>query len=297
MHFYLTRRKYDPASDTFTKEIAPKTSYVVLPKDNVNAGFRTDQADWLSKIAGGGGPKDVVIFVHGFNTSQDKMLTRLRKLKTGLRKNNFGVAVVGFSWPNRERARGYWKDRDDVPKFAKSLLHDGIQPIRAMASKPRVHVLCHSMGAYVFLHALSAEGIAQRIDQLAFVASDLDESWMRPGEPAEKVVHNHTKRLTNYYSPTDRVLDLSATWIHGEPRVGGVGLSRHAKPSQQDVACSNRYQARPVPPKKDRTNSHVWYFDDEKWLRDLAQVLARSNAGQIDTRLPSTTPPDQVLAP
>ncbi len=297
MNFFFTRREYDAASDTFTTKISPDTNYVYLPRDNSNKGHRLSQADWLGKLSNAMVVPEVLVFVHGFNTTQATMLTRLRKLRKGLQANGFEGLVVGYSWPNRERLTGYGADRRDVPKIGASLLTHGIQPIQSMAKKPKVHVLCHSMGSYVFLNSLSNLTTAQKTGQLAFVAADIDASWMRPGEDAEKVVHDHTERLTNYYSPIDRVLDLSATWIHGEPRVGGVGLSRLAKPSQQDVACSNRYQARPEPPKKDRVNSHTWYFDDEVWMKDLAQVMLGRSASQITTRLPSTQPPDQVLRP
>ena len=293
--FYFTRREYDAGSDTFTKKIAPSTSYVHLPRDNVNKGNRLPQAQWLSKLNAEAGGKDVLIFVHGFNTSQAKMLTRLRKLKNGLGNHGFSGPVVGFSWPNREVLDGYWNDQADVPEFARSLLDDGIKPIQGMGS--RVHLLCHSMGSYLFVNAVSGLGAGQNIGELAFVAADLDVGRMRPGQPEEQLVDIHTKRLTNYYSPIDRVLDLSATWIHGEPRVGGVGLPRMAKPTQQDVACSNRYQARPNSPRKNRTFSHTWYFDDEVWLKDLAQVLNGTAPNAISTRLTSTVPPDQVLTP
>ena len=295
MNLYFTRRDYDAASDTFTKKIADETSYVVLPQENVNAGFRTDQATWLGHLKSQMGSNDVLIFVHGFNTSQAKMLRRLRKLKKGLVLNGFRGAVTAFSWPNRERATGYLSDKNDVPKFAKSLLQDAVLPIWSMPERPNIHILCHSMGAYVFLLAFSGELPPRKLNEVAFVAADLDRPTFIENEPPPRLLQLWAKRATNYYSLQDRVLDVAENIVHGDPRLGRDGLPRPTGANLFDVACANRYLSPAYEGRRDRNYSHTWYFDDANWLKDVRLTLRGDAPGSMPTRGPSMDPPDLDL--
>lgn len=294
MNFYFTRREYDPTTDQFTKKLADTSSYVVLPKENVNAGFRTDQAHWLSKLQTEMASNEVAIFVHGFNTSQATMMRRLRKVKRGLRKQGFNGAVAAFAWPNRERRLAYVKDKSDVPKFAPSLLEDGIRPILNLASKPKVHLICHSMGAYVCLKALSGATGNRKIGEVVFVAGDLDQPWFNRGEPPTRLMENWATRATNYFSTKDQVLDWSENLVHGDPRIGRDGLPHPTGANHVDVDCTARYRSPAYDGKRSMVYSHSFYFDDEIWLKDMAMTLCGKRP---DTRGPSPNPPDSVLLP
>ncbi|MBF9028840.1 alpha/beta hydrolase [Rhodobacterales bacterium HKCCE3408] len=296
MNFFFTRRRYVAATDTFSRDLAPDTSYVVLPKDNVNAGFRTTRDDWLTNMRTKMGSNEVLIYVHGFNTSQATMLRNLRKVKAGVRQAGFGGAVIAFSWPNRESGSpsGYLSDRNAAPGFAPSLYLDGIRPIQGMAGDPKVHVLCHSLGSYVFLIGLSGQNVSPKIDQLAFVAADLDQPWFHPGGQGTRAVEAWCRQLTNYYSLKDRILDLSENYIHGDPRIGGDGLPHPTAVNQKDVACADRYLSPDYEGKRTPSYSHSFYFDDAPWLRDLGLTLRGLTP---DTRGPAPNPPDHVLVP
>jgi hypothetical protein len=294
MHFFFTSRVYDPATNTFTREIADTPSYVVLPHEGHNTGYRTNRDDWINTIRGDMEGGDVLVFVHGFNTTQDLMLRRLRKVKAALRANGYKGAVVAYSWPNHENWRKYHADKARVPLFARALYRDGIEPLMKAGLAQRMNLLCHSMGAYVFLMAMSGMTGPRRFDEIAFVAADLDRPWFAFGGQGDKLVRTWGRRFTNYYSIKDRVLDLAEGLVHGDPRVGGDGLPHPTGPDHQDIACAGRYLAPDHDGKRGLTYSHAFYFDDKPWLRDLSFTLA-GKPGHLPTRGPAPLPPDHVL--
>ncbi|MCU4654096.1 alpha/beta fold hydrolase [Roseibacterium sp. SDUM158016] len=295
MLFFFTSRAYDAAKDEFTKKIADETSYVVLPHEGRNAGFRTDRATWLGKLRSEMETDEVVVFVHGYNTPQFRMLRRLRKVKAGLRNHGYRGGIVAYSWPNREQFSKYHADRDSVPDFARALYADGIKPLMALSGQTRVHLLCHSMGSYVFLMAMSGVAGTRKLSEVAFVAADLDQPWFVPGKQGERLLSAWSGRFTNYYSTKDRVLDLSEKIIHGDPRIGGDGLPHPTGANQQDIACADRYMSPDYDGKRERVYSHSFYFDDGPWLRDLALTIAGKAGGALPTRGPAPVPPDHVL--
>ncbi len=295
MHFFFTSREYDPATDQFTRKAAGATSYVVLPHEGRNSGYRTDRATWLGKLKDDMDTDEVLLFVHGYNTPQATMLRRLRKVKAALRRNGFGGGVAAYSWPNREHWSQYLADKKGVPLFAWALFHDGIAPLMSLGAKTRVHMLCHSMGSYVFLLGMSGVSGPRKLGEVTFVAADIDRPWFVTGGQGERLVRAWATRFTNYYSTKDRVLDLAEGIVDGDPRIGGDGLPHPTGPNQQDVECSGRYLAPEHDGRRGRNYSHSFYFDDHAWLQDLAFTLAGKPAAPMPTRGPAPSPPDHVL--
>lgn len=296
MNFYFTRRHYDPATDQFTREDGGVTKYVVLPHERRNAGHIADRGPWLTELRKEMGSNEVLIYIHGFNSTQGDMLWSIRKLKAGVRLAGFNGAIVGFSWPNSEKPSpaAYNRDRQNIPTFASALFTDGVLAIQSMSPRPRVQILCHSLGGYVFYMGFSNQSGARKLKHLAFAAADLDQPWFHPGAQGARGVEAWTERFTNYYSTKDKVLDLSERYVHGDPRVGGDGLPHPTASNQKDVACADRYMSSDHDGKRSLTYSHNFYFSDAQWLRDLGKTLAGQ---QTDTRGPAPVPPDHVLLP
>ena len=291
MHFIFTRRKYNQAKDRFEKKDGGSTTYAVLPHEGRNQHKVVPANQWVAELSSAAGSHGVLVFVHGFNMSMKDTYARLRDVKRGAKAAGFNGAVAAFAWPNRETGLplSYLADRNDVPSFAPALLADGIKPI--MATGKKVHVLCHSMGAYVLMMALSDQIPPRKIDQIAFAASDVDQPLFGTNKDGSKLMQLWATRFTNYYSTKDRILDLSEAFIQGDPRVGGDGLPHPTPAKQIDVDCTGRYMAPEHDGKRRSRYSHTFYFKDSVWRADLGAVLQ----GKSPNRRAAPTPPDHAL--
>jgi len=131
--------------------------------------------------------KNVVFFVHGFNTKIEHMVATIHELEA-----RYNVLAVGFSWPSRGRVRDYLSDKGRARESSRALERaiermamyvvdfneSGMQQLqqevetrypddviaqhelfrRKLPSVCPVHVtlMCHSMGNYVYKWALKS---------------------------------------------------------------------------------------------------------------------------------------------
>ena len=99
---------------------------------------------------------DILVFVHGYNTSPADVIDRHRTLRRDLANKGFEGAVVSFDWPSDDRAINYLEDRSDAKKTALTLVDDCITLLAATqfrGCKINLHVVAHSMGAYLVREA------------------------------------------------------------------------------------------------------------------------------------------------
>ncbi|MCV6586498.1 MAG: alpha/beta fold hydrolase [Marinibacterium sp.] len=294
MPLFLSRRAYDASTKRFTKNPASTTRYVAISDPPAGGGARSHQLigqdDWLRQVQADGGDRDVLIFVHGYNTSQGDMLDRLALIRDGLRSNGYDGALVGFDWPSDGDLRSYGADRTDARRVAPHLVGDGILPLLELDPRPRVHVLAHSMGGFVVMRALcdfaddqSSENWS--VDQVMFASADVDARALGQGALGGVVMRHRSARFTNYFSSRDQVLEFSHRVIHPKAdRAGRVGLPDRDLPEQVDVYCNEQYD-RDVPI-GDRTpdGSHIWWFENDGFYADLALTLDGRDAGAMPTR-------------
>nr|WP_254437989.1 alpha/beta fold hydrolase [Ruegeria arenilitoris] len=306
MALFFSRRTYNSQKKKFTLKPAAKTRYVNITKKSADGSVRkgsiVKKADWLNLVRQQGGDSAVLIYVHGFNTSQTDMLDRLEKIENGARSNGFKGAVVAFDWPSDGSPHAYDRDRADAKTVAPHLVGDGMLPLLGMPSKPKVHILAHSMGTLVVLRAFSdfgdAAGPGNKIwsaDQVMFASGDVDAAWLEKGAWGNLVLKKRSKRFTNYYSGKDKVLSLSGGLVNGgRKRAGRVGMPKLTSKGHWDIHCDEQYK-RDVPKgKRSMTKSHRWWFDSKGFYKDLALNLDGQDAKKMPTRH-KTNIGDQML--
>lgn len=232
---------------------------------------------------------DILFFVHGFNTPQETMLRRHRLLKAGLEAHGWDGCVVSFDWPCASSALNYLEDRTDAKLTALKLVDEGIASF-ARIQRPeceiRLHILAHSMGAFVVREAFDdaddRPGVAQHawtVSQTVFIGADVSSLSMAEGHAKSSSLYRHTVRLTNYFNPFDAALSLSNVKRVGvAPRAGRIGLPPTAPAKSADVDCGPYYEQTRAAHEVRENPGHTWYFHDALFLRDLAFTLA----GQID---------------
>ncbi len=306
MALFFSRRTYNSKKKKFTLKPAAKTRYVNITKKNADGSIRkgsiVKKAKWLDIVRQQGGDTSVLIYVHGFNTSQKDMLDRLEKIESGVRSNGYKGAVIAFDWPSDGSIHTYDRDRADAKAVAPHFVGDGILALLGMSPRPKVHVVAHSMGALVVLRAFSdfgdSAGPGNKVwsaDQVMFVSGDAEAAWFEKGAWGDLVLKKRSKRFTNYYSGMDKVLALSSGIVNGgKPRIGRAGMPKLTSKGHWDLFCDHQYK-RDVPKgKRNRTKSHRWWFDSKAFYKDLALTIDGQDAKTMPTRH-STTIGDQAL--
>jgi pimeloyl-ACP methyl ester carboxylesterase len=265
--------------------------------------FRPDQAisrkDWIERVLRGARRDpaasvpagDIVVYVHGFNSSPRLVLKRHRQVSAGLAEAGFDGIVVTFDWPSADSAFNYQEDRRDARATADHLVDDVIRPIverQRPDCRINVHIVAHSMGAYVVREAfdyadqvLQLRAKAWTISQMVFLAADVSVRSMGVENGKSDSLYRRCVRLTNYYNPLDDVLALANTkTADAEPRAGRSGLSPTAPAKAVDVYCGARYGRIKDGIPQGASMSHAWHFDDPLFFRDLIQTIE----GRIDRR-------------
>lgn len=289
IHFF-SRRAFDTKTGTFTANPAVKTRYVRNETAPGGAGHGSiiDRDTWLAEVVAAAATPDILIHVHGYNIEHAEMLARHRTVAAGLKAQGFDGAVVSFDWPSDGSALRYNRDRSDAKTVAEFCVTDGIFALQQAAPNHRIHVLAHSMGAYLTLRGFSGIGGNWRVGQVLFVAADVDRDWMRKGAWGALVMDKHCTRLTNYFNIHDEVLNLSRGFVNGgRDRAGLSGLPASIPASHCDLYCAEQFETK-VADKSD-FNSHRWFFEDQGFYRDAALTLAGQAADAMPTRQPTDT--------
>ncbi len=232
---------------------------------------------------------DITIFVHGFNTSTDELITRHRQFKTALSDAGYPGAFVSFDWPSADVAINYLEDRSDAKISALNLVSDGIALLTRRQFRQcefRLHVVAHSMGAYVvrsaFDDADDRPGIAASnwtVSQVCFLGADVSSASLHLSDARSRSLYRHCTRLTNYQNPYDRILKLSNVKRAGvAPRAGRRGLPEGHPEKAINIDCGEHYIETYA---NTGDNGHSWYFEDRAVLLDIVETLSGEKGRRV----------------
>jgi esterase/lipase superfamily enzyme len=202
-------------------------------KDNPNyhftvAAFRgLEGAEFQSEIASHlsgriGSNRDVLVYVHGFNTSYDEARFRLAQVVTDGR---FGGVPVLFTWP----ASGSLFDYEAAKESASASRDQLAQTLMELADLPdvgRIHILAHSMGCWLTMEALHQDAVAGKPDlggklgDVMLAAPDIDVGVFR-----SQIAKLSTSHISVLVSSNDKALTLSRHLAGDRPRVGSLDPS------------------------------------------------------------------------
>lgn len=231
---------------------------------------------------------DVLIYIHGFNVDLTTMMTRHRLIRKGLEGLGYRGAVVSFDWPCADTALNYLPDRTSAKLTAIRLVTDAIRPMsRYMNQECRIniHVLAHSMGAYVVREAFddaddrpAVAATSWSVSQLMFCAADVSSDSLGTTAKSSSL-YRHCVRFTNYWNPYDAVLSISNVKRVGvSPRAGRIGLPADAPPKAVSVDCGRYYDTHREDFAGIPNADHSWYFHDATFLKDVWLTIG----GEID---------------
>ena len=250
-----------------------------------------DRADGLAdnKIDPAG---DVLVFIHGYNNSQEIVMKRHRQLQKSLKNEGFHGLVVSFDWPSANSTVNYLEDRWDAAETAIRLVSDVIMKLSAQQKagcKTNIHLLGHSTGAYVireaFYHAQKKGTLHRRpwkVSQIAFIGGDIASASMSDNDSVSRPMFDRSLRITNYSNRYDKVLKVSnAKRLGLRPRIGRIGIPTNHHSSVVNVDCSDYFQdLNPDEQPLFGTFCHSWHIGNPVFARDLMLTLQ----GGIDRR-------------
>ena len=185
--------------------------------------FRNEIASHISGRIGSN--RDVLLFVHGFNTSFDEARFRLAQIVVD---GGFNGIPVLFTWPSKGSLFAYGSDRESAMASRDALEH----VLEALAAEPdvgKVHVLAHSMGAWLAMEALREIAIAGHPDldghlgDIMLAAPDIDLEVFRQ-QMARLGSFAH---VSIFAASNDRALGLSGM-LADRPRLGALDPSNPA---------------------------------------------------------------------
>lgn len=165
------------------------------------------------------GQREVVIFVHGFNTTFIEGVYRVAQLGSDLRLP--GV-LAHYSWPSMGAPLAYAHDRDSA-LFARDGLQRMIEAAGA-AGAHRVVLIAHSMGAHLVMETLRQMALDRSLARaplggVILISPDLDVDVFRS---QARRIGRLPQPFLIVASQTDRVLRLSAR-LTGQPdRLGNL---------------------------------------------------------------------------
>jgi esterase/lipase superfamily enzyme len=181
-----------------------------------------EQATQVDELfAAAAGRRDMLIYVHGYNTTFETAALDAARLSDGIR---FRGETMLFSWPSRAKLLDYGYDRESA-MWSRDALEQALSGLMASGSVGTIHIVAHSIGTMLTLEALrqlyarGGESVAGRIGAIVFASPDIDmdvftSSVERIGALAPKI--------TIVTATNDRALSMSGWIAGGMTRVGAA---------------------------------------------------------------------------
>ena len=190
------------------------------------------------RVAMRDGCTDTLVFIHGFNVSFIDALNSGGAIAAEITIHDKPLNVVVFSWPSDGEMipwMSYYSDRDDARTCGASLaraylkLYDfmvGLDPQQFCDRS--IHLLAHSMGAYVLRNGLQAllakdpTKVVRLFSEIILAAPDEDDDAFDTDQKL-RLLPGLCRRLTVYYNHNDRALFISDKTKGNPDRLGSDG--------------------------------------------------------------------------
>lgn len=157
--------------------------------------------------------RQVVVFVHGFNTPFSNGLYFNAQIVTEFQIEGAGVH---FAWPSAGRLSAYLYDRESVQFSRDGLVHT--LELLSRSDAESITVIAHSMGALLTMESLrqlsltGRTGVIERLNAVILASPDIDSDVFREQVASMEVLPEH---LVVFVSHRDRLLALSS-FVRGE---------------------------------------------------------------------------------
>jgi esterase/lipase superfamily enzyme len=236
------------------------------------------KAELASHVSGRiGVNRDVMIFVHGFNTPFEDARWRAAQIVADSR---FGGVPILFTWPSRGGLLSYASDKDSA-MASRDSLQGLLEDVAKTPGVGRIHILAHSMGGWLAMEALRQAAIAGDRDlsghlgEVMLASPDIDLDVF-----TKQMARISPAKVTVFATSNDRALSLSSWIADDRPRVGAVNA---AKP--EDKAALERLGVKvyDLSAFSDGLIDHGIYADTPDVIHAIGAQLTAPRAGEANT--------------
>ena len=179
------------------------------------------RAEFASHVSGRiGVNRDVLVYVHGFNTSFEELRLRAAQI---VADSHFGGVPVLFTWPTKAQVFGYVSDKDSA-MASRDALQDVLTQISATPGVGKIHILAHSMGGWLAMEALRQAALSGHRDldghlgEVMLASPDIDMEVFDFADGASI----RPADVTVFATANDRALSLSSALAQSRQRVGAI---------------------------------------------------------------------------
>ncbi|MGO9134348.1 MAG: alpha/beta hydrolase [Methylovirgula sp.] len=247
----------------------PTQHFVVSSRRDLDeAAFRNELATHISGRIGSN--RDVLLYVHGFNTSYDEARFRLAQI---VQDGRFGGVPVLFTWPSSDNLLGYEAARETATA-SREALATVLRDLSELPDVGRIHILAHSLGTWLTMEALRERAIAGspdlagKLGNVMLAAPDIDLSVFR-----EQIAHVDASHISVLVSSKDKALSLSR-WLAGDrPRLGALDPRRPADRAALDRLGVKVYD---LSPESTGFVGHGMYADAPEVVRAIGLQIGKS---------------------
>ena len=239
--------------------------------------FRAELASHVSGRIGVN--RDILVFVHGFNTSFDEARSRAAQI---VADTHFGGVAVLFTWPSRSELFGYVSDKESATASRdalQALLHD----LGQTPGVGKIQIIGHSMGGWLTMEALRASAIggdrdlSGHLDNVVLASPDIDMTVF-----ASQMARIRPAKVTVFATPNDRALSLSSLIASSRQRVGAIDASKPEDRAEIEslgaiVVDITAYAD------ADRFISHAVYADLPQVMSEIGAQIEKPRAEDANT--------------
>ncbi len=165
--------------------------------------------------------RDVLVYVHGFNTTFETAVLDAARLSDGIR---FHGDTICFTWPSKAKLFDYGYDRESA-MWSRDALETVLDGLLASPTVGRINIVAHSIGTMLTMESLrqlyahQGDKAAGRLGAVVFAAPDIDmDVFSSLVERVGPIAHN----ITVLTATNDRALALSRWMAGGITRVGAA---------------------------------------------------------------------------
>ena len=204
--------------------------FTVLSKRNMDE--REFYGEVASHVSGRiGNSRDVLLYVHGFNTGVEEARFRLAQI---VADGRFSGVPALFTWNSRGGLFNYESDKE-AATVSRDALEKFVVELSRTPGVGRIHVLAHSMGAWLTMETL--RGVAQsghpdldgKLGEVMLAAPDIDLNVFR-----QQVARVDPRHVSIFVANNDRALSLASRIAGDRPRLGAMNPTNPEDKSELD---------------------------------------------------------------
>ena len=254
---------------------------IILPDPDATRVYSAATADMrasLSRALQQSGQRDILLYVHGFNSLFEETLETTARLWQATGQHALPVA---FSWPaGNPGIFGYFKDSVSG-EFSIFHLKETLRVLSDLPGLDRIHIVAHSRGTDVVTTALRELIIearaagrnpreSLRVATLILAAPDLDFSVVR-----QRLIAEHFGpafgRITVYMNPQDSALGLAQLLMAGT-RFGRLSFDQLGDNEREIFRRIRNVHFINVSGVTGQS-SHTYFRNNDEVLADMARVI------------------------